>query len=260
MTMTDQAKPYPRHELDAAERLAARHDPAPAARPPAPDQCAIAPQAPAPDETVAALGLPSHSTPRQIAAQLRAAARLLEQDGRLAIVAAGHLAARGWPTGTLGDGTGARSTTDLTSVESAVIGRLPDKDVPAELQAGHWDGVDYRLAALQRVAERAAVGLQALITDIVAHAQDLDPIPVGRGECAACSKICDPARNPNDRLRSGFCNTCRMRWDRAGRPPRVDWAHARRHEVMAGREGTCGACQRPWVDTGASVDEDEQAS
>jgi hypothetical protein len=250
MTMMDdpRAKPRTRAELDAADRLAGRRDVAPAAKPPAPDRRDLAPQPAPPDATVASLGLPAHSAPKQIAAQLRAAARLIEHDGRVAIIAAGYLAARGWPTGTLGDGTGSRTSSDLTSVESAVIGRLPDKDIAADLQPGHWDGVDYRLAGLLRLLERGSIEAQSVLTDLVAHAQDLDPIPVGRGECAACARICDPARNSNDRLRSGFCNACRMAWDRAGRPPRVDWAHARRHEVRAGTEGVCGACKRPWTE------------
>lgn len=48
----------------------------------------------------------------------------------------------------------------------------------------------------------------------------------GTGGCQACGQHCSGAGN--DRLRSGYCNACRMAWDREGRPPRADFERARR--------------------------------
>lgn len=45
-------------------------------------------------------------------------------------------------------------------------------------------------------------------------------------DCAACERIV--ANTPNDRLRSGYCNACRMAWIRAGRPDRSAFERTRR--------------------------------
>lgn len=45
-------------------------------------------------------------------------------------------------------------------------------------------------------------------------------------ECQACLR---PVVNtPADPVESGFCHSCRVAWDRAGRPDRVEWIVRRR--------------------------------
>lgn len=259
MTMTDQP---PRLDTPAqraaAERLAARRPESPPAQPPPPAGHDTAPPSRLQiDRLVGRVGLPVHPPPRELASQVRGFLRLLESDGLRALTAAEHFAARGWPTGTLGDG-GSRGNAELTSVESAVIGRTPKAEDPhrsTEIPPGPFDNADLKLAQLLRMLWQTTTSLQRHMVDLLAHAEDLDAIPVGRGECACCGKFCDPAKDSNDRLRSNLCNACRMALTRAQREAgeqltgvnRVDWAHTRRHQLFEGREGECDLCKRPWT-------------
>jgi hypothetical protein len=45
-------------------------------------------------------------------------------------------------------------------------------------------------------------------------------------DCAACER--PVANTPNDRLRSGYCNACRMAWNRQGQPDRPAFERTRR--------------------------------
>ena len=200
------------------------------------------------DTIIATIGLPSHPSTRSIARTLRDVARLLDADGPKAETAARTLAARGFPTGTLGDGTGSRSTSSSTSTE-----RAAHVDDP-QLRPGDYDGADQRLATLLRLAWQTCLTLQTTIPDLLAHAEDLDPVPVGTGFCECCGRFCRPSEDkPNERLRSGFCNACRMAWTRAlAEAPltgvnRADWIHARQHLLREGTKGRCERCDQPWT-------------
>lgn len=189
------------------------------------------------DRAIDTIGLPYQPGPAVVAAALRDLAKQLERDGTTGIKAASFLAARGWPTATLGDGTGSRSTSTSTSVERAARADADDQD------PGHWDNVDVHLHTLLRVMWLGALNGQAMLTDLLAHGDDIDDVPVAACEC--CERLCD--RRKGDRLRSGYCNACRMAWARAGCPERTDWAHARRHQLRDGQAGMCVRCDRPWT-------------
>lgn len=45
-------------------------------------------------------------------------------------------------------------------------------------------------------------------------------------DCEACGR--SVANTPNDRLRKGYCNACRMAWERQGQPDRVAFNRTRR--------------------------------
>jgi hypothetical protein len=156
---------------------------------------------------------PAHPKPSTIADQLDQVARhttgLAHQIRAVApqaIAQAAILAARGYPTSTLGNG--ARTTSQNTSTERAAL----DPDT--------WAGVDDQLAALLRRAwltstqlDQVAAELSGLMVRILAHAGDDDPIPAGRGHCLACETFCI-GDGGNDRLRDGFCHPCTTAWSR----------------------------------------------
>lgn len=163
-----------------------------------------------------------HPDPKVIAAALREAATVIEQHGHQATRLAPELAARGYPVSTLGDG-GSRGSSDHTSTERAALG-----------PGNRWDAIDDRLAKALRTAWGAATLAQALVADVVAHAQDDDPVPAGTGGCQVCSTVCRPtAKRPNFRLRAGLCPTCYKGWLRADKPMMADWVRARRAELTA---------------------------
>lgn len=228
-------------ELDAHQRLTDRHPPAPAAKPPAGVDQQLAPtNKTIVDRTVETLGLPYHPDARTIASHLRAAARLLEDSGTRARKNAAVLAARGWPAATLGDGLPRAGTPGKPTERAARV----DADTQA---AGHWDDVDIRYATLLRVMWRGAASIETMVTELLAHGSDVDELPAGHGECRCCGRFCQPSKDSNDRLRAGYCNACRMAWERSGRPQRTDFEHARRHRLFDGQPGRCDRCGRPWT-------------
>lgn len=179
------------------------------------------------DRTLDSIGLVRHPTPKVLAQQLRALAVLLENDGPQAIRVAPQLAARGWPGGTMGDGTGARTSDATSSVERAA-GVTQDAK-PADMKHGRHAGADARLARLLRLVWKTGLDIETLIVDLLAHGDDVDVIPAGTGECECCSRFVRPtADRPHDRLRSGLCDPCRKAWDKAGRPERRGWIIDRR--------------------------------
>lgn len=144
----------------------------------------------------------------QLLVRLKAVTKLLESTGAHAEQMARLLAARGWPTGTLGDGTGSRSSAELTSVESAADHR------------DRWAGVDERLA-LFYVETFAVLGLgEQLLTDLAASAgsdeehegANLARTGTNGGWCIGCGRWVPGSSE--DRLRGGACNACRMAWNR----------------------------------------------
>lgn len=268
--MTDVSpKPYTPLELAAADRAAIRHRRTGKPNPPDPvdhfaprtdpTTGAVIPgdalpvSTVAPDRVVEQLGLPHHPEPPVIATALRDLAKLVETGAPKAIRYAALYAARGWPGQTMGDGTGSSSRSELTSTESAVIGRVNEKDaIGLAIASGHFDGVDRRLAAALRMQDLVARQITTIVTDLLAHAQDLDRIPAGRGECTCCGKFCKGGEG-NDRLRGAYCDACRKAWERAqaaageGGIDRSTFVHQRRHQIREGQDGVCELCDRPWT-------------
>jgi hypothetical protein len=111
----------------------------------------------------------------------------------------------GWPTGTLGDGTGARTADPTSSTERAVLD--PDR----------WATIDRDLDHALRAWWHAGLTVLTLVDQITAHAPDDDPVPAGTGPCTirTCDTTCRPtAKRPDNRLRSGLCPACRDAWAR----------------------------------------------
>lgn len=187
---------------------------------------AAAPPEP-PDAVVKSIGLAKHLGPHDLAAELRKAARILEEQGMDAEYRAPVLAARGYSSQTLGDG-GSRGTDSTSSTERHA--GVTQECKPADIRLDQWAGVDARLATAMATMQGSMRMVVSLVTNINHHASDVDPIPVGQGECMACGRTCRPTVNPNDRLRSGLCNACRMAFTRRIDPlmMRADWIRERR--------------------------------
>lgn len=177
-----------------------------------------------PERVVAAIGLSRHASVSKIVARVDKLRARLSDDGEKAIEYARHLAARGYPASTLGDG-GSRATDDTSSTERLTIQGLERRD--------EWAGVDARLAAALAVVDQGVQALDALVANICHHAADLDRVPVGTGECGCCGRFCRPTKDrPGFRLRSGLCPACYMAWYRSGMPhPQNDWVRAHRAKL-----------------------------
>ena len=146
-----------------------------------------------------------------IAERAERVAKLCRRNGPAILKMAELLAARGWPTSTLGDG-GSRGVGDgLTSTERAA-------DNP-----GPWADADVQLAAATVTLDRALAAWAVAAGNILAHgdieATERHNRQPGSGPCMACTR--DVPGRENDRLRAGFCGACRKRWERAGRPDRA---------------------------------------
>lgn len=150
---------------------------------------------------------PRHPQPATVAAYLRRLADMLEEHGPTATERAGVLAARGWPTTVTGNGR--RSADTSSSTERAALNPDP------------WAGIDEQLANHIRAIWKTATDIETDIVRILTHATTDDPVPPGTGSCQRCGRFCRPtAQRPDNRIRSGWCNACRMAWTRAGRPNR----------------------------------------
>jgi hypothetical protein len=117
--------------------------------------------------------------------------------------------ARGYPSSTLGDGTGTR-TSDTTSSTERAAGILTDHPDP-------WAHIDMELRTRLHALWRSGLRVAATIDQIVAHAPDDDPLPAGTGPCTirTCETVCRPdAKRPDNRLRAGLCPACRDAWTR----------------------------------------------
>jgi hypothetical protein len=173
------------------------------------------------DTTIASIGLPRHATPHALAAAAERVADRLRNHGDAAIAMASVLAARGFAASTLGDG-GSRSTDATSSTERAGTRDFRDP----------WDSIDRSLATALSNLDRAATEADRLLADILSHAEDLDPVPVGTGECQACGRFVRPDRTrPGNRLRAGLCPSDYQAWWRAGRPDRSTWVRTKRAEL-----------------------------
>jgi hypothetical protein len=143
--------------------------------------------------------------PGKLARQLRQLAQVLDDHGERAVELAPVLAARGFPASTIG-APGGRGNAELTSTEAAA-----DRPAP-------FDNVDRDLDRWLELAFRVSAHGQDLITRITAHAaldtehQGRATASAGAGHCLAC-ELWVPGTN-NDRLRAGFCNACRVAFQR----------------------------------------------
>jgi hypothetical protein len=160
-------------------------------------------------------------TPKDLAARLRMAAAMLDAQGKHAVRLAPELAARGYPSSTLGDG-GARGTTPGSSVERAALNADPTRRFVA---------VDVRLYAQFRTLWMLCNALESTVAAIVVHASDEDPLPAGSGACQCCDRMCRPDAKPGDRLRAGYCPACYEAWRRLGQPDRVAFELDRRRHL-----------------------------
>lgn len=177
------------------------------------------------DDSIAKIGLASHPEPYAMAEALRSLADLLDESGKQAIRTAPVLAARGFPTSTIGDG-GSRSTEGTSSTERGgtqavpIINPRTNKPYPpSELVRFHL--IDSRLAAALATAYRGVLLSHVLIAEVVMHADDIDALPAGTGSCLRCGRFCRPtADRPDNRLRSKLCDACRKAWTRASEADR----------------------------------------
>jgi hypothetical protein len=147
--------------------------------------------------------------PTVLARNLRQLADRLDDEGDRALYRAPILAARGWPAST--NGTDGGRTADPTSSTER-----------AALNPGPFDGIDYRMRAQMSNLWAGIVFLHATLDTVMTHASDDDPIPAGTGPCqvVGCEHVCNPRKNPNDRLKAGYCPKHWRRWLRQGRPER----------------------------------------
>lgn len=153
-----------------------------------------------PDPVVARIGLPAHPDPAAIASALEAAAKALRSRAFKAIDMAAVLAAKGYSARTIGDG-GSRGTDTTSSTER--LASQPDR----------WDAIDHAYAALLRGGWQTALRMQEVTDELVRHASDVDPTPIGQGECRACARFVKRIDNrPSHRLRSGLCPSCYGAW------------------------------------------------
>lgn len=152
-------------------------------------------------------------TTAQLVIQLKALTRALEERGAQAEQLAPLLAARGWPTssGAAGNRGG---NAELTSVEAA-----------ADTDPGTWRDIDTKLRWWITTTFALADLGQQMLTTIAARAAADDEHDgratgqAGTGTCLACDRWVPGTEH--DRLRAGFCDTCRKAWERSGRPDRA---------------------------------------
>lgn len=112
-----------------------------------------------------------------------------------------RIAARGWPTSTIGDGSGVRSTTTASSVERAAT------------TTDEFAGLDEKLTATLAELRIKVIAVLAIAAIVDSHGSDDDVVPAGTGHCGCgCGTKCDPRRRPGNRLRSGLAPACYRRW------------------------------------------------
>lgn len=90
-----------------------------------------------------------------------------------------------------------------------------------------------RRVGLAAVDTSLAIAVQALREAHAELTQITARLHAGReaqrtnmADCQACER--PVANTPNDRLRAGYCNACRMAWNRQGQPDRVAFERSRR--------------------------------
>lgn len=141
------------------------------------------------------------------------------------------LAARGYPSSTLGSGSRSSDTTSSTERAAGVAtGRLP-----------RYVDLDVTLAARLRTLRYTADEVAALVRELRSHERaDLsdDPTPAGTGSCVACGEFVRPGTDPDRRLRSGLgpaCHSSYMRWQKTH-------PHSSRSDFIGWRRAQGGSC------------------
>jgi hypothetical protein len=174
--------------------------------------------------TIRALATPTGKPPRSKLDDLER--RLLEALNR---DTAGTTQRDGYPARTIPTGTGQSpvpidannpdaGSVVLTSVEAAALG-TSEADQHRE---DTWQATSFLVEAV------GAIGAMQRRLDLI----DQRSTPTrtadtaGTGSCQACTQWC--SGTGEDRLRSGYCNACRVAWDRAGRPDRATFNRTRR--------------------------------
>lgn len=170
---------------------------------------------------------PPAPPPRELASTLRNVADILDRHGDRALELAPLLAARGWPASTMGNGS--RGDSGYTSVESAVVapGKLDTPDITPNL---NWNDVDVHVNQTAHQVWVLGLALRTMVIRIIDHAPTVEQNRKTGGDCFACDRVV--AGTHVDRLRAGYCNACRMAWERAGRPDRVQFQRQRRQQVL----------------------------
>lgn len=226
---------------EISDRMAARGFPRHGGNPspPAPIDREVAPHtAHPPERMVARAPMPHHGEPSDVAALLaRVSARMID-DGYRPEALVTVLAARGYSTSTMGDG-GPRSTDSTTPVERAA-GVAGDPKKPTKDPLARWRGKDREFHQTVADLERLALRYESLHTDVMAHAGDDDPVPVGTGHCVCCAKLVRPTADKDWlRLKAGLCPACYKSWQRyqaeGGQLVRSDWLHERRKTLTDDR-------------------------
>lgn len=159
-------------------------------------------------------------------------ARLLAHDGALLDTLARRGQSLPLPDGhranTLGT-QGGPGNTDDTPAEAAALRRAAanredlDAADPVAVAIRDVFALTSELAGLARQLGRRLDFVEHVGASAGRHQQG----PGGR--CQACDTLV--TGQPHDRLRAGYCNACRMAWERAGRPDRSDFEQQRRAET-----------------------------
>lgn len=191
------------------------------------------------DRTIAAHGLPRHPKPQVLAAHSHQVANDIADHGTAAVRMATELAARGYPSGTLGDGGASSGASILVNGE-----RVPVTSTEAAALAhDRFHDVDRLLATLFRTYWSTGVRIQQVMADVLAHASTEDRTPAGMGNCVACDTFCNPRKDPNDRLKTNLCPACYTDRARHKDISHTDWLVMRR-QVKGHTEGAAGLAAR----------------
>jgi hypothetical protein len=122
----------------------------------------------------------------------------------------------GYPTGGNEPVSGGDTSRPTEHAVIATEGRIESRLVDGEAHHVGMAAVDTSL----RVINRAIAEIHGELSVLIAPLTRTDPpTRTNITECRACER---PVTNtPDDRLRSGYCNACRMAWTRQGQPDRA---------------------------------------
>jgi hypothetical protein len=153
-----------------------------------------------------------HPHPLVLAKHLEDTAKLLRQNPKV-FERARVYSERGFPGGTIGEGSRSSDPTSVTERE-ALYGSTVFDELPEQL------------AARAHFSWKVTLKLAEAIEMVSSHAGDQDR--PARSGCDVCERICRTDKNPRDRLVSGYCPACYMQWTRKGKPDREYFKRTRR--------------------------------